>query len=41
MTAYLAVHPLFDSLRREPGFLEVLRMLKLDSYVREDKSFGE
>jgi tetratricopeptide (TPR) repeat protein len=41
MTAYLAVNPLFDSLRREPDFLDVLRMLRLDLYVRKDKSFTE
>ena len=38
MTAYLAVHPLFDSLRRESGFMDVLRALGLDSYARSDRS---
>jgi serine/threonine-protein kinase len=32
MTAYLAVHPLFDSLRDDSGFVDVLRSLGLDFY---------
>src|SRR5687768_13696725 len=34
MTAYLAVHPLFDPLRHEAAFKDVLRTLGLDSYER-------
>jgi len=34
MTAFLAVLPLFDPLRREPEFVDVLRALGLDSYAR-------
>lgn len=34
MTAYLAVHPLFDPLRHEAAFGDVLRKLGLDSYAR-------
>lgn len=40
MTAYLAVHPLFDPLRREPGFVDVLRALGLDSYAWTDRSWA-
>jgi hypothetical protein len=36
MTAYLAVHPLFDPLRNEPGFVDVLRTLGLDSFAHID-----
>ena len=32
MTAYLAVHPLFDPLRHNSGFVDVLRALGLDAY---------
>jgi eukaryotic-like serine/threonine-protein kinase len=32
MTAYLAVHPLFDPLRNHAGFIDVLRTLGLESY---------
>ena len=38
MTAYLAVHPLFDPLRRETRFMEALQALGLDSYARSDRS---
>ena len=41
MTAYLAVHPLFDPLRREPGFVDVLRALGLDSYARIERSSAQ
>lgn len=41
LTAYLAVHPLFDPLRAERRFRNVLRSLNLEDYTRSTVSIGD